>query len=190
MAVIKSSNLDRNRDRSLGVIGAGPPVTAPPCRNSSIRSRVASVAPISASVNARPRGSRTRAPAAKQRAASGMSAVMTISPAPLSRRSNHRPRKSQANDHFHEWSNRRPQRRVGDDFDREAVSTGDSIDFVLNRAGIGVHVNSQHVRDSWLNLWRTTHSYPTLASGVARPAARMCPFVQRPINCAASENLS
>jgi hypothetical protein len=39
-----SSNFDRNRDRSFGVIGGGPPVTAPPCRNPSIRSRIANAA--------------------------------------------------------------------------------------------------------------------------------------------------
>lgn len=77
-----SSSWHKNRERSFGVIGAGPPVTVPDCRSTSIKSRMASDAPMSCSVKGRPRGPKTRACLAKQRDASGMSAVTTITPNP------------------------------------------------------------------------------------------------------------
>src|SRR5205823_4449458 len=49
--------LDKERDRryqtasAFGVIGAGPPVTVPPCRSSSINCRIARAEPIALSVN-------------------------------------------------------------------------------------------------------------------------------------------
>jgi hypothetical protein len=60
--------------------GFGPPVTAPAARRSSIRSRVASAIPTESSVNGRPVGPITVAPAFTQRLASGMSAVTTTAP--------------------------------------------------------------------------------------------------------------
>jgi hypothetical protein len=61
-ALIASSSFDRNRERSFGVIGAGPPVTALPCGSSAFSSRVARAEPMSFSVNGLPLGFRTRAP--------------------------------------------------------------------------------------------------------------------------------
>src|SRR5207247_2159031 len=67
-----SSSLARKRERSRGVMGAGPPVTTPPWRSSSMSSRAARAAPMSLSVKAWPLGPRTRASLARQRAARGM----------------------------------------------------------------------------------------------------------------------
>jgi hypothetical protein len=64
------------------VNGFGPPVISPVARSSCMRSRVASAMPIAASVKARPLGAITAAPASTARCASGMSDVMTTSPAP------------------------------------------------------------------------------------------------------------
>src|SRR5262245_44281038 len=53
------SSADRKAERSFGVKGGGPPVTAPAERRSSIRLRVASVMPIESSVKLRPVGAST-----------------------------------------------------------------------------------------------------------------------------------
>src|SRR6185437_992013 len=82
-AWISFSSAPRNRERSSLVKPAWNvwlPVTSRKCRLSS---RIPRAIPISASVNALPLGLRTRAPLAKQREASGMSAVTAMSPSPI-----------------------------------------------------------------------------------------------------------
>src|SRR5215469_18113661 len=65
----------RNRDLSLLVSGAGPRVVAPSSRRCRAISRPASALPIFVSVQCFPVGETTRAPAFRQRDASGMSEV-------------------------------------------------------------------------------------------------------------------
>jgi hypothetical protein len=65
-----------------GPNGRGPPVTSPAERRSCIRLRTAKVMPMSCSVNVRPFGAITWAPAFTQRLANGISAVITMSPTP------------------------------------------------------------------------------------------------------------
>ena len=76
------SSAERNAERSRGANDFGPPVTSPDERKSVIRLRTASVMPIDSSVNGLPFGAITSAPALTQRLASGISAVITMSPLP------------------------------------------------------------------------------------------------------------
>jgi hypothetical protein len=60
-------------------MGGGPPVWAPDSRRFALISRVASAPPIESGENSRPFEPRAKAPTSRQRAASGMSAVITTS---------------------------------------------------------------------------------------------------------------
>ena len=76
---IVSSSVWRNRDRSRLRKGAGPPVISPAPRSSANRSRVETAWPMLLSVKGFPVWPMTRAPFSRQRLASGMSAVITMS---------------------------------------------------------------------------------------------------------------
>src|ERR1700720_4252463 len=71
---------ERKLERSRGENDFGPLVVSPALRNESIRLRVASAMPIDSSVKIRPVGAIATAPAFTHRLASGMSAVITMSP--------------------------------------------------------------------------------------------------------------
>lgn len=77
-----SSRAERKRDLSLAAIGFGPPDTSPMARSCCISSRVAIAMPIESLVKGLPVEPIAIAPAARQRLASGMSAVMTIEVGP------------------------------------------------------------------------------------------------------------
>ena len=74
------SSAPRKRERSFAEIGAGPRVISPASRRDASRSRIASAPPIESASNSRPLVPSARAPSARQRAASGTSAVITTSP--------------------------------------------------------------------------------------------------------------
>jgi hypothetical protein len=113
-ALTASSSFDRNRERSLGVIGAGPLVTTPLCRKSSISLHIASASPMLLSVRNRPFGLRGTAPFARQRAARGRSAVTAMCPSPL-RDPVVNGAEAGADDRLHQRIGRRAQRGVGHD---------------------------------------------------------------------------
>src|SRR5262249_1800862 len=75
-----SSSLDRKRERSFGDMGGGPLDITPAARSCAFKSRVARRLPIESSLKTCPFVPRTRPPASRQRAASGISAVTTTSP--------------------------------------------------------------------------------------------------------------
>ena len=138
------SSADRNVERSRGAKDLGPPVTSPDERRSVIRLRTASVMPIDCSVNGLPFGAITSAPAFTQRLASGISEVMTISPLPGAFRNPvvggvHPGTRRDALD---QRILRHPNEIAGDHADRQAVPGGDAVDFVLDRAGIGVDIDA------------------------------------------------
>src|SRR5580704_17030971 len=72
------SSADRKAERSRGENAGGPPPIWPVSRRSAIRLRMASAMPIDASVNGRPFVAMTLEPALRQRLASGVSLVTTM----------------------------------------------------------------------------------------------------------------
>ena len=110
-ALTASSSFDRNRERSLRVIGTGPPVTTPLCRRSAISLPIASASPMSLSVRNRPFGFRAMAPFVRQRADRGISAMTAMSPGPL-RDPVVNGAEAGADDQLHQRIGRRAQRGV------------------------------------------------------------------------------
>ena len=82
IAFIVSSSRWRKRERSRLSNGRGPPTTSPKSRNVERRSRVASADPMLSLVNGLPVGPKACAVFSRHRAASGMSAVTTMSSTP------------------------------------------------------------------------------------------------------------
>jgi hypothetical protein len=142
------SSADRNAERSRGANDLGPPVTSPDERKSVIRLRTASVMPIDCSVNGLPFGAITSAPAFTQRLASGISEVMTISPRPAFRDpvvGGVHP--GTGRDPLDQRILRHPDELAGDHADGQAMAGGDAVDFVFDRAGIGVDIDAGGVQD-------------------------------------------
>ncbi len=82
-ACTSRSSASRKRWRSRAVSAEGPPVWMPVSRKCCPSARPARAPPILASVHSRPLKARARAPRARQRAASGMSAVAQTSAASI-----------------------------------------------------------------------------------------------------------
>ena len=151
------SSADRNAERSRGANDLGPPVTSPEERRSVIRLRTASVMPIDCSVNGLPFGAITSAPALTQRLASGISEVMTISPWParsaIQSSAASIPEPAAIRSISGSCGTR--MKLAGDHADRQAVAGGDAVDFVFDRAGVGVDIDAGGVQD-WrhrLGIW-------------------------------------
>src|ERR1700710_879644 len=115
------SSADRNAERSRGAKDLGPPVTSPDERRSVIKLRTASVIPIDCSVNGLPFGASTSAPAFTQRLPHRV--VGGVHPGPRG-------------DALDAWILRHPNELAGNDADRQLVTLGDSVDFVLDRTGV------------------------------------------------------
>src|SRR5271157_39630 len=79
----KRSSASRKEARCRGVRADGPPVSTPVARKCCPRARPANAPPMLSAVHSRPSNAKARAPRAKQRAASGMSAVAQRSAAPI-----------------------------------------------------------------------------------------------------------
>ncbi len=138
------SSADRNAERSRGANDLGPPVTSPEERRSVIRLRTASVMPIDCSVNGLPFGAITSAPAFTQRLAKrniggdddiafagalGDPVVGGVHPG--TRR-----------DALDQRILRHPDEIARDHADGQAVARGDAVDFVFDRAGVGVDIDA------------------------------------------------
>ena len=154
IAWIALSSALRKRERSCLVKGRPPPLISPASRSAVMRLRSASAVPIESSSNVRPSGVIARAPRSTQRAASGTSAVIAMSPGPTRSaiQSSARSRPSVYRHPAHARVVRHPQPRIGDHPDAQSVAVGHAIHFVLHRTTIRIHVDLEHDQDPAADL--------------------------------------